>query len=86
MKRLLVLGGGTAGTMAVNKLRPRLPRDEWRITVVDQSDTHYYQPGFLFIPFGIYRPDEVIKSRKRFITSGVEVLEAEIDRVLAQEN
>ena len=61
MKRLLVLGAGTAGTMAVNKLRPRLPRDEWSITVVDPSDTHYYQPGYLFVPFGIYRPDEIVK-------------------------
>jgi len=54
--------------------------------VVDQSDTHYYQPGFLFIPFGIYRPEEVVKPRKRFIPSGVELVEAEIDRVVADEN
>ena len=86
MKHLVVLGGGTAGTMAVNKLRPRLPRDEWAITVVDQSDTHYYQPGFLFIPFGIYRPDEVVKPRKRFIPTGVDLVEAEIDRVVAADS
>ena len=81
MKHLLVLGAGTAGTMAVNKLRPRLPRDEWRITVVDHSDTHYYQPGYLFIPFGIYRPDEVTKPSKRFIPSGVDLLRGEVERV-----
>ena len=86
MKHLVVLGGGTAGTMAVNKLRPRLPRNEWTITVVDQSDTHYYQPGFLFIPFGIYRPDEVVKPRKRFIPEGAELIEAEIDRVVAEDS
>jgi sulfide:quinone oxidoreductase len=81
MRHLVVLGAGTAGTMAVNKLRPRLPRDEWTITVVDQSVTHYYQPGFLFIPFGIYRPDEVVKPRRRFIPTGVDLVTAEIDRV-----
>jgi len=86
MKHLVVLGGGTAGTMAVNKLRPRLPRDEWAITVVDQSDTHYYQPGFLFIPFGIYRPDEVVRPRKQFIPEGAELIEAEIDRVVAEDS
>jgi sulfide:quinone oxidoreductase len=86
MRHLVVLGAGTAGTMAVNKLRPRLPRDQWSITVVDQSDTHYYQPGFLFIPFGIYRPDEVVKPSKRFIPAGVELVEAEIERVVAQDN
>ena len=86
MKRLLVLGGGTAGTMVVNKLRPRLPRDEWQITVVDQRDVHYYQPGYLFIPFGAYGPDEVVKPTKRFIPEGVDLVHGEIDRVVADEN
>jgi len=80
-RNLVVLGGGTAGTMAVNRLRPLLSREEWAITVVDQSDTHYYQPGFLFIPFGIYSPDEVSKPRARFIPDGVELLLAEVDHV-----
>ncbi len=70
MKRLLVLGGGTAGTMVVSKLRRRLDRAQWRITVVDQNDTHLYQPGLLFIPFGTYRPDEVVKPRRRYIPDG----------------
>lgn len=86
MKRLLVLGGGTAGTMAANTLRPRLARDEWAVTVVDSSPTHHYQPGYLFIPFGIYRPDEVTKPRKRFLPSGVDLITGEIDRVVADEN
>jgi sulfide:quinone oxidoreductase len=86
MKRLIVLGGGTAGTMAVNTLRPRLPRAEWKITVVDATDTHYYQPGYLFIPFGIYRPDEVTKPRRRFMPAGVDLVLGEIARVVADEN
>ncbi len=86
MKRLLVLGAGTAGTMAVNKLRPLLTRDEWNITIVDQRDVHYYQPGYLFIPFGTYRPEEVIKPTARFIPSGVDLVEGEIDKVLPDEN
>lgn len=86
MKRLLVLGAGTAGTMAVNKLRPRLPRDEWTITVVDSAQTHYYQPGYLFIPFGIYRPDEVARPTEAFIPDGVDLVTGEIDRVFPDEN
>ncbi|HQR79105.1 MAG TPA: FAD/NAD(P)-binding oxidoreductase [Actinomycetota bacterium] len=86
MKKLLILGAGTAGTMAANKLRPQLPRDEWSMTIVDQQDTHFYQPGYLFIPFGIYRPDEVTKPTKRFIPSGVDLVKGEIDRVVADEN
>jgi sulfide:quinone oxidoreductase len=81
MRRLLVLGAGTAGTMVVNKLRPVLSRDEWDITIVDQSEEHHYQPGYLFIPFGTYRPEEIVKTRRRLITDGVHQITGEIDRV-----
>jgi sulfide:quinone oxidoreductase len=81
MERVLVLGGGTAGTMVVNKLRRRLDRSRWQITVVDSDDEHLYQPGFLLIPFGLYQPSEVVKSRHRFIPDGVDLVLGEIDRV-----
>ena len=81
MKRLVVLGAGTAGTMAVNKLRRRLPRDEWQIIVVDQDDSHHYQPGYLLVPFGVYRPEEIVKPRHDFIGDDVDLVLAEIDRV-----
>jgi sulfide:quinone oxidoreductase len=86
MKRLLVLGAGTAGTMAVNKLRPLLARDEWTITVVDSDEQHYYQPGYLFVPFGIYRPEEIVKPKQRFMPSGVDLVLGEVDRVEPDDN
>lgn len=81
MKRLLVLGAGTAGTMVVNRLRRRLRRDEWQITAVDESDQHFYQPGYLFIPFGIYTPDDVVRSRRRSIRAGVDLVRGTVDRI-----
>ena len=81
MKRLVVLGGGTAGTMAANKLRSRLPRDQWSITVVDRDDDHLYQPGLLLLPFGVYEPKDLVKPRRRFLPSGVDLVLGEIDRV-----
>ena len=86
MRRLVVLGAGTAGAMVVNKLRRRLARDEWQITVVDQDDTHVYQPGFLFIPFGTYRPEQVVKPRRQFVPAGVDLVLGEVDRVDAAAN
>jgi sulfide:quinone oxidoreductase len=85
MKRLVILGAGTAGTMAVNKLHPHLG-DGWKITMVDQQQTHYYQPGYLFLPFGTYTPDDVVKPTKKFIPQGVELLTAAIDKVDAEAN
>jgi sulfide:quinone oxidoreductase len=81
MRQLVILGGGTAGTMVANKLRKRLGRDRWRITVVDQDGMHVYQPGFLFIPFGVYRPEQVVRPRRRFLTHGVDLVVGEVDRV-----
>ena len=85
MRDLLILGGGTAGTMIANKLLRRLPREEWTITVVDRDDQHHYQPGYLFVPFGTYRAEELVRSRHAFIHDGVEMVFGEIDRVLPEE-
>jgi sulfide:quinone oxidoreductase len=70
--------------MVVNKLRRRLDRSEWEITVVDRDDDHLYQPGYLFLPFGTYTPDQVVRKRHAFIPDGVDFVIAEVDRVDAE--
>jgi len=86
MKKLLVLGAGTAGTMVVNRLCHRLNEGEWQATIVDQSETHYYQPGFLFIPFGMYSQEDVIKPRRDFIPPGVELIMSRIEAIEPDHN
>jgi sulfide:quinone oxidoreductase len=86
MKRLLVLGGGTAGTIVANKLRRRLAEDEWSITVVDKDDAHVYQPSLLLVPFGAERPGRLVKSRGRFLAKGVRLVLGDIDVVKPSEN
>lgn len=86
MKRLLILGAGTAGTMAANRLAHALDRDEWRITIVDQDETHYYQPGFLFIPFDIYSKRDVVKPKREYLPPGVEVIFSPIEAIEADHN
>ena len=86
MKKLLILGAGTAGTMMANRLRRRTPADQWTITIVDQYPKHYYQPGFLFMPFGIYSEKDVIKPKRKFIPGDVHYIEAEIDRIDPENN
>jgi sulfide:quinone oxidoreductase len=86
MKKILILGAGTAGTIMANKLRKALDRDEWNITVIDREKTHYYQPGFLFIPFGLYNKSDVIKPKADFFPVGVNVIYQEIDKVEADQN
>ena len=86
MKKLLILGAGTGGTMMANKMRKELPREEWKITIVDQNKTHYYQPGFLFIPFGYYKRADVIKPKQNFLPVGVDVIFQTIDNIDAESN
>jgi sulfide:quinone oxidoreductase len=83
MKRLVVLGAGTAGTMMVNKLRRRLPQDDWQITIVDKNDAHFYQPGLLFLPFDGTSKHDIARPTRDYLPEGVELLKAAVDRVAA---
>jgi sulfide:quinone oxidoreductase len=86
MKKLLILGAGTAGTMMLNKLHRRLDLSAWQLTIVDKERVHYYQPGFLFIPFGIYQPEEVMRAKTDFFPEGVNVIWDEVVEVLGDTN
>jgi sulfide:quinone oxidoreductase len=86
MKKLVVLGAGTAGTMVANRLVHTLEMDEWQITLVDQDPVHYYQPGFLFIPFGAYSKKDVVKSKQQFIPPHVKLIQSTIEMIEPDHN
>ena len=81
MKNIIILGAGTAGTMMANHLQKRLKQTEWQIKIIDKNSIHYYQPGFLFLPFDIYKPKQVKKPIEKFIPKGVELIRQEIDKI-----
>lgn len=85
-KRVLILGGGTGGTMMANKLVRALVDDAWTITVVDRDDLHLYQPGLLLLPFGQYRASEIVRPRKVLLDPRVKLVLGEIDRVAPDSN
>lgn len=85
MKNLLILGAGSAGTMMANHLYNKLP-EGWGITIVDQSEKHYYQPGFLFLPFGIYEEEDCFKKKKSFIPKGVKYIQKGIDLIMPEQH
>jgi sulfide:quinone oxidoreductase len=86
MKKIVILGGGTGGTIMANRFSKTLDPLEWSVTVIDKDPIHYYQPGFLFIPFGIYTPDEVMKLKVDFLPREVEFLQAEAKMIVPGEN
>jgi sulfide:quinone oxidoreductase len=86
MKHFLILGGGTAGTMVANKMAQKLDLSEWDITLVDKEEIHFYQPGFLFLPFGLYKAEDVVKKKKNLLDKKVHVIFSEIDRIEPEKN
>lgn len=86
MKRLIILGAGLAGTIMLNKLSRKLDSSEWAITVVDRDREHHYQPGYLFIPFGVYDRADVVKPKEDFFPKDSDVIWGEVTRVIPEEN
>ncbi|WP_339063043.1 FAD/NAD(P)-binding oxidoreductase [Tepidibacillus marianensis] len=84
MKKLLILGAGTAGTMMANHLNKKMNKNEWTITIVDQDEKHFYQPGFLFIPFDIYSEKDVVKPKSKFIPKGIKFIQSPIELIEAE--
>ncbi len=85
-KQIVILGGGTGGTMTANRLRRRFDADEAEIHVVDRDDRHVYQPGLLFLPFGLTTLDEIVRPRRRQLRAGIVFHESEVDAVWTERN
>src|SRR5437879_1214626 len=80
-KQIVILGGGTGGTMTANRLRRRFGLDEAEIHVVDRDDRHVYQPGLLFVPFGLASLEEIVRPRRGQLRGGVVFHQHEVDSV-----
>jgi sulfide:quinone oxidoreductase len=80
-KEIVILGGGTGGTMVANRLRRLLDEDEAAIHVVDRDDRHIYQPGLLFVPFGLADADQLVRPRSRQLHHGITFHETEVEAV-----
>jgi sulfide:quinone oxidoreductase len=78
--RVVILGGGTAGTLTANRLR-RAFGDAAAISVVDRNNNHLYQPGLLLVPFGLVRPHRLVRPRARQLRPGIGYHQSAVDHV-----
>ena len=85
MKNIVILGGGTAGTMMANQLNKKLKKG-WEISIIDNQPDHYYQPGFLFIPFGTYKLNQIVKPKKDFIPKRVKFIQEKVEKIDVNNN
>src|SRR5512134_3269759 len=85
-KRIVILGGGTGGTMIANRLRRLYEPSEASISVIDRDDRHVYQPGLLFVPFGLAHADEIVRSRRRQLHGGIDFHESAVEQVVLEDD
>lgn len=81
MKTFLILGAGTAGTMIARKMASHLDASEWKVVLVDKDEKHYYQPGFLFLPFGLYTDKDVIQPKRKYVPSKIDFIISDIELI-----
>lgn len=86
MREVLVLGGGVGGTLAANligrKLRSAIAKGDARVRVVDETGTHVYQPGFMYIAMGgasaatLHRPERsLLDARIELVTGRIAAID-----------
>lgn len=74
--RILIIGGGTGGTIVANNLARRLAGEiragKAGITMLSASDQHMYQPGLLYVAFGQMMPDELYRDQASLLESCID--------------
>jgi sulfide:quinone oxidoreductase len=85
-KKIVILGGGTGGTLVANRLHKhfrhhRADHQQVDITVVDRDDNHLYQPGLLFMPFGLAHESDIVRPRQAQLQKGIEYIRSGVDHV-----
>jgi sulfide:quinone oxidoreductase len=89
MKRIVILGAGTGGTISANLLSKRLDERGWDITIIDRNRMHYYQPGLLFIPFklhGYKSRSDIVRPTQKYLPSDVRFVSSEIKEIDTEKN
>ena len=81
VRQIVILGGGTGGTMVANRLQRSLGDERVEIHVVDRDDSHIYQPGLLFVPFGLADLDGIVRPRRRQLHDGIVFHQSAIEHV-----
>lgn len=77
MQRILILGGGTGGTLLANLLA-RSIGGQANITIVSAQVQHYYQPGWLYVPFGQQDPRSLSRPERELLSDKVELVHGDI--------
>lgn len=85
MKKVLILGAGTGGTLIANRLYRKLWREvksgDVEITIIEPSEWHYYQPAYLLLPLNLIDENEVRKPTRSLLPEKVKWIKKRANKI-----
>ncbi|MEJ2272718.1 MAG: FAD/NAD(P)-binding oxidoreductase [Candidatus Bathyarchaeota archaeon] len=86
MKKVLIIGGGSGGTILANILARKTSSKELSITVIDSQENHIYQPGLLYVAFGNENPKKLLKKERKLLNKRVNFIVDEATKIDTSQN
>ena len=81
-EHVVILGGGTGGSVLANglaeRLEPELESDEVRVTLLNDGPDHVYKPVWLYVPFGLREPEDGRRPLADLVDDRIDVREARV--------
>ena len=81
VSEIVILGGGVGGTLVANLLARKLNRRQARITLIDRTGRHVYQPGWLYIPFGGVPPEQLERAERSLLNRQVKLVVGDVHQI-----
>jgi sulfide:quinone oxidoreductase len=79
-QRFVVLGGGSGGLVAANKLGRQLG-EEHEVVLVDRRAQHHFMPSYLFLMVGQRQPQDITGELRRLERRNVTVVNSEVEGI-----